>query len=112
MGVHLAKRIVRRPMCDSQKKKACLHDGNAVRQLRQWLSVYQQDVDKVDESKSGKMIHFYARRAIWQQQMKDNYTQYKDNFCETHLLFHKATSEYTVELDKNKVLNGNNTTKR
>ena len=89
----------------------CLHDGNAVRQLRQLLYVYQ-DVVKVDESKSGKMIHFYARRAIGQKQMKDKYAQYKDNFCETHLLFHKATSEYMVELDKNNVLLGNNTTNR
>ena len=87
------KRIVSRPMCDSQIKKACLDDGNAVRQLRQWLSSYH-DVFQVDESKSGNMIHFY-RRAIGQQQMKDKYTQYKDNFCVTHLLFHKATSEYT-----------------
>ena len=41
-------------------------------------------------------------------QMKGKYTQYKDNFCETH----KGTFEYMVELDKNNVLLGNNTTKR
>ena len=111
VGIDLAKRIVSRPMCDSQITNKCLKDGNAVRRLREWVSIYR-DLARVDEKKSGKMIHYNARGVKGQIQMLDKYAHYKENFCEKHLLFHKATPEYMVELEKSNTFQGNNTAKQ
>ena len=112
VGIDLVKRIVSRPVCDSQIAKVCFEEEkNAVRWIRKRFSVYH-DVVRVDESKTGKMIHFYARGLEGQRQMKNNYAKYKDNFCATNLLFHKATPEYMVEFDKSNVQQGNDTAKR
>ena len=110
VGIELARRIAKRNMCDIERSEHCLQNGNAVVELKKWISIYS-DVVRVDERKSHKMVHFYARKSWGQAQMKEMYTWHKHDFCKHYLLFHKATPVYMYELNKNNELLQNDTSR-
>lgn len=106
IGMDLAQRITKRHMCEDKKENLCLDNGNAVLQLRKWISIYN-DIIRVDEKPSGKMIHFYSRGKLGKTTMQSFYRRYKQDFCKKYLLFHKANSIYMYELNRDNSLNFN-----
>ena len=110
IGTELARRIAESKMCDTERSEHCFENGNAVRRLNKWLSVYS-DIVAVNERETGNMVYYTARRSGGMARMKEMYSYYKKDFCKKYILFHKATPMNMYELNKNNELLLNDTSR-
>ena len=100
-GREIAKRVVKNTHCSVKKVKGCLADGkHPGTAINRWVRTHmKKNVHLVNEFKSKNFIYYYFMDPL--RKKKQLQSLRFRNFCQKHLLYHKASATDIYKMHKN-----------